>query len=113
MSSFAFKKASDLVSSLSEHFNSQDLKLINKVEDFRQLFDVTDSGVRIHSQTQGEMIRVYSCDGINHNTGGFYMSMDHDLDKIMILASTLEYEELCALQENWKEVKNLLSLMRK
>lgn len=45
MSSFAFKKASDLVSSLSEHFNSQDLKLINKVEDFRQLLDVTDSGV--------------------------------------------------------------------
>lgn len=111
MSSVALSKTSNLITDLVDLIDSENLKLVEIDSEHR--FDVTDSGVRIHSQTQGEMIRVYSCDGINHNTGGFYMSMDHDLDKIMILASTLEYEELCALQENWKEVKNLLSLMRK
>lgn len=111
MPSVAMIRTRELITDWVDLIDSKNLKLVEI--DIEDKFDVTDSGVRIHSQTQGEMIRVYSCDGINHNTGGFYMSMDHDLDKIMILASTLEYEELCALQENWKEVKNLLSLMRK
>jgi hypothetical protein len=110
MSSFAFKKASDLVSSLSEHLNSQDLKLINKGEDFRQLFDVFDSGIEIHSNTQGEMIRVYSPHEDRRN-GGFYLSMDHDLDRIMVLAASLDHEEMLSLIKNWKEVKNFLSLI--
>ena len=111
MSTFARTRTIDFISDLGDLINSEDLKLVEINGGSHEFYVVVDSGIQVHSQTQGEMIRVYSPDGRDHNTGGFYMSMDHDLDKVMFLASTLEYGELCALVSHWKEVKNFISLI--
>lgn len=108
MSTSALLTTTSLISFLEDVINSEDLKLA-ETNNIYDRFTVSDSGVQVLSHDQGEMIRVYSPSG--ESDGGFYMSMDPDLDKVMFLVSTLKFGEIRTLIKNWKEVKNFISLI--
>jgi len=73
--------------------------------------NILDTGVTVSNPDHGAMVSGYA--GVNTpDIGGFFVSMDSDLDKVMLLVSTLGYSDLRSLISNWEEVKNFLSLMK-